>query len=307
MTRLCNLPTKTKAQRERKARLKREGEVRSKNVSDFFLQHSTWFRPWLHEVTRSYKERGVYPLMACWLLPSYYTDDMDREVAAFASMLIRDRAYPDHHGKEGIDGVKLMERVAEFRELLGEKPSEWFLGRRFVGLSVGEKQTKRTGGVMNAKIAEYFSLLYDGWAKRETCFWRIFDDYFEGETGENRARVLRLVLGASDGFGMGLWATMPPEPKCPFTGGVMDMLRTFFPDYKRLGDKDAAVRLFGFERDSDFFYATLAYEELQGRKPKECKRLATVYQKRYNDGVFRTSKCWIGKRDGILNFGYDTL
>lgn len=263
-----------KEKREREERKLQNREIRRKVVADFWYSFTKHFRPWLYALTEKYKERGEFPLMAAWLLPSYYNKPEDIEIAAIASMLIK-------------DDDKLLQRVEAFRDLMGYKPSAWFLDREFVYLSMGKTQAERTAGVLNVKIAEFFSNLYDrckaGFSPLCVC-------------GDDQERLLRLVLGTSDGFGMGVWTIMTCDLKCPLTKPVMSLLRTFFPDYVKLHDIDAAINLFGFERDTDFFYAALAYDELQRRKPKECSRLATVFQKRYNEGNQLSFKYWGGNK-----------
>lgn len=271
-----------------------EREVKKKNTRDFWMEFTEFFRSWLHELTRKYKERGEFPVMACWLLPSYYTDDKDIEIAAFASLLIR-------------DSERQQEYIRGFREMFNDKPWQWFRSRGFVNLGMGRLRDERTGGVNNGKVAEYFGMLYDYWRVREDNLSRMMTDFFGEERGLIKERLLRLVLGASDGFSLGLRSVAPPDLKCPPTDDVRAFLREFVPEYGVRGrggglfSFDEAVSLFGFERDCDFFYAVLAYKELQRRNPKGCSRLATVFQKRYRDGNILPASYWLpDKKDGIL-------
>ena len=118
--------------------------VRKKIVAECWFSFTKHFRPWLYELTAKYKERGDFPLMSAWLLPSYYTNPRDIEIAAIASMLVR-------------DDEKLLQRVEAFRELMGASPFDWLLNREFVYLSMGKTQEQRTGGVLNAKIAAFLN------------------------------------------------------------------------------------------------------------------------------------------------------
>lgn len=277
-----------KEKQERRKRREQKREVRKVVISDFFTEFTKYFRPWLHELTKQYKEKGCFPVMACWLLPSYYQDDFDKEIAAFASMLIK-------------DDEKVLERVEAFRHLMGDSPYKWFFTRSFVSLSMGHEQFRRTGGVLNKRIAEYFAAIYDNWSNRVSAVNLIMLKTFGDKDYIDKANMLRLVLGTSDGIGLGLWNINPQRRKCPLTGDVKALLNTFFPDYNRLHDVYAAISLFGFKSDFDFFYAALAYKELQKRNPKDCSRLATIYQRRYRVGNVFTSKRWLtGKVDGIL-------
>ena len=263
-----------KEKREREERKQQIREIRRKVVADFWYSFTKHFRPWLYELTEKYKERGDFPLMSAWLLPSYYTDPKDIEIAAIASKLIK-------------DDDKLLQRVEAFRELMGECPSDWYYNREFVYLSMGKTQEQRTAGVLNVKIAEFFSNLYDRCKEGFSPLCGCDDD---------QERLIRLVLGTSGGFGKGVWTIMPYDLKCPLTKPVMSLLRTFFPDYARMHNIDDAINLFGFEKDCDFFYAALAYQELQRRKPKECSRLATVFQKRYSEENMLSFNYWGGNK-----------
>ena len=277
-----------KKEREHKERLREGREIRKKVVGDFFVDFSKFFRPWLHELTRQYKDRGEFPVMACWLLPSYYQDDNDKEIAAYASMLIK-------------DDEKVMEHVEAFREMMGDSPSKWFRNRGFVALSIGKTQERRTGGMLNRNIAEYFSSVYEKWGSKVSAVNAIMLNMFGENRYMDKANTLRLVLAASGGFGLGLWTIASHHLKSPLTENVMALLKTFFPDYVRLHDVDAAIHLFGFERDCDFFYAALAYKELQKRNPTGCSRLATVYQKRYSNATMLTARYWLSSNHrGIL-------
>lgn len=261
--------------------------VRRKNMCEFFRVFTVHFRPWLYELTRRYMERGNYPVMACWLLPSYYKKPEDVEVAAIISLLIK-------------DDERVIERVTEFRNLIGDNPYEWFSRRGFVSLGIGQEQLQSTAGVNNAKIAEYMDNVYGHWKNRQNLMSIILIQTFGINQYWNKLHLLWLVLGRSDGIGRGVWTTEPENIRCPLTDDVKAMLRTFFPDYRSLRDEDVAVHAFGFKYDSDFLYAAWAYKDLQQRKPKECKRLATVYQKRYADGRVRGRRLWYHERDGIL-------
>jgi hypothetical protein len=277
-----------KEKQERMKRKEQNNKIRKVVISDFFTDFTRYFRPWLHELTKQYKEKGSFPVMACWLLPSYYQDDLDKEIAAFASMLIK-------------DDEKVLERVEAFRHLMGESPFMWFSTRAFVPLSIGNVQFRRTGGVLNRRIAEYFNTIYDNWANRQSAVNIIMKQTFSDTIYIDKAYMLRLVLGTSDGIGIGLWIIHYHRLKCPLTEDVKALLNTFFPDYVKLQDVNSAIRLFGFEKDCDLFYAALAYKELQKRNPKGCSRLATIYQRRYRVGNVFTSKRWLtGKVDGIL-------
>ena len=262
---------------------------RSKNIGEWWLTFTRFFRPWIYELTERYKARGEYPLSAVTLLPSYYKDKYDVEIAALAGILLSDSKH------------KFLERVSEMRQLLGVSPFQWFRSRSFVALSIGEKQLLKTGGVTNARIAEFFSIIYDAWKERKEKIAGILLDYFGEDKYLFRLDSLLLVLATSDGWGTGVWDDYPYPLKPPVTPIVKRFYHTFFPDYLRYNDFDGAVHLFGFEHDYDFFYASLAYEELKKLKPHACSRLATIFHKRYKEVRMPIYREWVPhKPHGIL-------
>lgn len=285
-------------------RITRMSAVRRKNVADYFLSTSRWHRAWLIELAGRYKAKGDFPLFAVSILPSYYEDVRDKEVAAFACLLIN-------------DSEKTFERVSVFRKMFGKSPWEWFEKRMFVGLSVGKRQNYRTAGILNRKIAELFGRLWDEChAEEESSFVRPIGDTVIAIADERacsfydalvyllegcfvgnyqyKLRLFLLILARSDGFSIGLWTIEPSELKCPVTRELRMFLETFFPDYRRYGDIDDAISLFGFDCDCDFFYAYLGYRELQRRNPSECGECATRYMSWYLCGTVMKPNKWRG-------------
>lgn len=270
----------------REERIVLERNAKAKGINDYWKEFTKYFIPWLHELTRQYKERGEFPLMGCWLLPSYYDKPTDIEVAAIASMLV-------------CDTCRVIERVSAFRELIGEHPLDWMRSRGFVRLGFGERHGRTTGDVENWNVAEYFNLFYEQWAERERKFPDILLEYFGCPRAPIKERLLRMVLGTSDGFGKGIWSVGDTDLKCPLTKDVLSLLRTFYPDYLMNRDRDNIVRQFGFDRDCDLFYAALAYKELCGRNPSGCLRLERLFNKRYRECNILKAKYWSGT-DAIL-------
>ena len=52
--------------------------------------------------------------------------------------------------------------------------------------------------------------------------------------------------------------------------------------------------MFGLENRYDFFYAWLAYRELQQTNPQECSRYGTIYHLRWKRGEYYPRYRWIG-------------
>ena len=299
-----------KKKKERELRLAEISAVRKKNVGDYFLNTSRWHREWLKALAERYKARGEFPVMVLTLLPSYYDSIQDKEVAIFAALLFN-------------DGENTLERVSAFRQMFGKSPWEWFEQRKFVGLSLGRNRNKQTGGIHNWKIANLFGRLWnechivtyeipsekikqtfvqpigvqvDLIAKTQRCsYFDVLTYMLEDCSVGNYFYKLRLflqILACSDGFSLGLWSVDTSELKCPLTHDLRVFLQTWFPDYRTFGSIDDAIRLFGFERDCDFFYAYLGYKELQKRNPKRCSEYATKYMSWYEGGYRKKPYQW---------------
>lgn len=274
--------------KERDVQLQEISELRKKNVGEYFLNTSRWHREWLKELARRYKERGEFPMMPMVVLPSYYNSILDKEIALFSALLIKDDAE--------------FEQIREFRNLLGDNPKEWFDKRGFVRLGIGWVQDKRTGGVLNWKIAKLLNRLWDEQltikqiAEIERCSYFDVLTYLVEDCGVGdyfyKLRLLLMIAATFDGFGLGLWTVDQSELKCPLTSDVRLFLQTWFPNYRTYGSVDDAIRLFGFERDCDFFYAYLGYKELQKRNPKKCSECATRYLSWYDKGTYRKPHRW---------------
>ena len=297
---------------EHALKLKELEEIRKHNISNYFLNQSKYHRPWMQELADRYKDglrtgTVAAPLIPMAVLPSYYTDKRDREIAAFASLLIRDE------GRYGETVSHQLDSVLTFRGLLGNHPWEWFLRRDFVCLSMGNEQNKRTGGIENWKIAKLMDILWNEHNYPIIQFSGIEDtlrrlssvqlcSYFDIMTylledccvGQffYKLRVLLLVLGTADGFGLGVWEIPKDQLKCPLAYGLRDFIKTWFPDYNRIGSIDDAIRQFGLRGECDFFYAWLGYKELQKRNPKGCSAYATTYLRWYDNGERKKPCKW---------------
>lgn len=300
---------------DRAVQLQELSALRKKNVGEYFVNFTRHHRPWLHELAQKYKERGEFPLMAMVLLPSYYTDTRDKEIAVFAGLLISD---VETNGRTTFD------KVSAFRKMLGESPWEWFVQRKFVSLSIGKNLHKRTGCVENWKIAKLFDFLWqechvttaktplgnevtfirplgiqvDMIAKAQRCsYFDVLTYLLENCSVGNyfyKLRLLQIVLCSGDGFGLSLWQNHNAQDtlRCPLTTEIRQFVETWFPNYRRYGSVDDAIRLFGFEVEADFFYAWLGYKELQKRNPKGCSLYATRYQSWYECGFKAKPNRW---------------
>jgi hypothetical protein len=290
-------------------------DARKVAVSRFWMNFTPWHREFLKEVAEKYKERGRFPFIPIRELAMCYEDKRDKEVAALAGLMIK-------------DDEKAEQRVREFRVMMGESPWRWFERRYFALLSTGARQEERIGGVAGWKIAAFYSALFrmcDMGGSNLISIGVEFADLDSGDIAailqastmqsslelsfeklETRIRLLRLVFGTSDGIGIGQWSIYPHELKCPDSDEIRAFVKTWLPELSKRGKYsclftfDGAVRMYGFERDCDFFYAWLGWKELCRRKPKECSRYVTLYQKRYDEGNLLEERYWTGERYGIV-------
>ena len=282
-----------------RALAKRESELlKKKNACNFWKIFSEHHISWMKKLVSKYKEAGDFPLMPMTILPSYYTDIRDREIAVFASLLIKDDGYFD--------------RINAFRKILTDHPFEWFKGRGFVRLSLGSTQNKRTGGVENWKIAKLFDRLWEmchvttqtapngitvsfvrpiGFqaelmVKAQGCSFfdmltYILEDCSVGEYFY-KIRLLLLILGRSDGFSLNLWTIPQSGIKCPVTSETKGFLKAWMPDYSVIGGFDEAVDIFGMDSPADFYYAYLAWTKFYRLNPKACERYLSIYRGWYD-------------------------
>ena len=276
---------------------KKATEAVRRVIAGYFQQYARHHLEWLRGLTERYKQKGDFPLLPMRLIAEFYEDGRDREIAAIAGLMITDDERSSEH-------------VRQMVSLMGSSPWQWFEGREFVTLSIGSRQHGRTGGVVNWRLARLMDRLWlmRRWAAKDgegnpvtviqpmgEAVSRLHLSYFDAlrrcceDCGlrdiESRLRLLLLILGGSDGFGLRLWSVSPRELKSPLTDDLLRFLRLWLPDAGRLHDYDEAIRLFQMPTEADFFYAFLAYSELSARKPRECQHYATQYLCAYESGA----------------------
>ena len=286
---------KKKKESERIARAmqaRQMDELRKRNISNYFLDLAAPHRQWLKKLTRRYMERGEYEPSAWTLLPAYYIEKADKEIAVLAAFLAR-------------GGNHMLNDVKQIREMLGEHPHEWFMTKGYVALSIGERQNGTTARMQNWEAAQYFDRLWNEgesshhdlqaavkfFMKEQETDLEDAVDWLVGGISGNK-RMLSLVLSARDGIGQGLWDIDPSEIKCPLTEAVKTFLRMWIPDFVGMHDIDHAISLFGLDHDSHFLYACQAYNAFRRDHPKECAVYETRYNAWYTKGIPTTRKKW---------------
>lgn len=275
-------------------------EVRKASVSKFFTNFTPWHRAFMKELAEKYKAVGKFPFIPIRELAMSYRNIRDMEVAALVGLMV----------KEGGDKRRA---VREFRLMMGESPWEWFRGRSFALLSTGARQEERIGGSVGWKIAAFL----DGFANHENDYKRRNSWlYWMRKIGveEWKIRTFQMVMVERGGVGLSLWANHKAHCLlCPNDKGVREFVKLWMPEFRVRGGGrssftfDEAVRLYGFRRDLDFFYAYLGWKELCRRNPRECSRYTTTYQKRYNDGSLVDKFFWLDKKRGVfpeIDFSY---
>lgn len=284
-------------------------DIRKKNVSDYFKDFSRLHREWLQTLADRVKERSEFGIHK-FMLADYYEIPKDKELALMASLIVSENG-------------DILQQVGHLRELLGDSPTNMYKSRSFVRFGTGRNRDKRINGSQQPmwKLANVLSRVWDiehptvgGYAP---TVWKDKTDfesevlhtmrttrtnafgaltYFLSDIGVGQfywnLNFLALRLFRCDGLGMGLWGRGDEELLCPWNSELTLFLKTWFPDYRRVGSHDFAVKQFELRDDLDFFYAWLGYKELQKKKAKECSKLATTYRNWYDSGLKRKPYQW---------------
>lgn len=268
-----------------------------KNASAAIVEFMRWHSEFLRELVAKYKERALFPVFPTQII-EHYTEPEDKDIAIFAALCMN------------WDNGKELRQIAAMRKLMGEHPWEWFCKREFVVISVGERQEEAIDGYRHGrywKVAKVFDLLYDE-CRREggvlrpsvvfgrkgiKAFCAKADEVCGIKDADFKAGVMELVMRTQDGIGRGLWRDNGAT--CPLHADTERLLREWFPSYlSTVWTWEEATQLFGLEHGYDFFYAWLAYRELQRTNPHECSRYGTVYHLRWKRGEYYPRYRWIG-------------
>ena len=291
----------TKKQREQMHALKVEQNrlTRQKVRSEFFLEFTRFVRPWVQTLADTYKRKLSMPLYPIAILPSFYTDRKDKEIAAYAALLLN------------VDAS--MRKIQAFRDMLGDSPYLWFRDKDYLKYAAGSQQMVLIGGVRAWKVAELFERLWDqchGESGRTMCkeiektvmakfgcsfenaLDHLADECISSYDSQYKIRLLMMVLLTKGGIGQKVYDIGKEELHCPFDRDVWRFLKMLMPDRSKIGTEDECVRLFGLEYDSDFLYAALAYKELMKKRPEACARFSTLYYKWYEDRRKLTKTIW---------------
>ena len=287
---------KLSKEQKRQAEKDEVRRTRAKTIGQYFLAFTPFIRQWLKDMTGRYKARGIFPLNVMTLLPSFYTDKRDKEVAIFIAAAVTSKG-------------DVMDKTLALRAIIGDSPWNWFVNRGFVSLSLGKMQNKRTAGVENWRLSHLMDILYGDKAP-DSLFEAVhkiaasqllsyvdalkivYEGLFYPTRDEWKIRMLLMVLATPDGFGQGVWEIDTREIYCPVTPDVRLFISTFFPNYTDFGTADEAIHLFGFDSDYELYYAYLGYKELQRTDPQRCKTFATVYHRAYEHDDYRIPSRW---------------
>ena len=271
--------------------------VRRKVVSDKFMtMASEVLIPWLHKIAYNYKSRNGTHMNGMSLLPQYYNDVRDKEIAALVGILVTDK--------------DVVGQVLALKNLLGESPWDWFRNRGFVEYGTGLAMKKKIYGMKGPKYIsvstlssalydaseEYFQISRDGSGmmnfflseSRGTTLHSVLSRLFSciPSIDENKLRWLRIALEDyvwGDSELLAGW-----DRRCPITKEVTECIRIMFPENYDYGPWDDCIRLFGFDDESDFFYACKAFKELSKTNPLGYRKMSCLIPRWYwkGDRVF---------------------
>ena len=277
-------------------------ETRKKMVSDYFKNFSIYHREWMQKLADKVKERGEYGIHR-FMLADYYQNPKDKELALMASLVIS-------------ENDNILMQVEHLKQLLTDDPTSWYNDRGFVSLGINKNRTKTINGSGQPmwKLANVFGRVWDiehptvaGHAptiymdqtdfesevlttirNNRTNAWGALT-YYLTDVGIGHfywsLNFLALRLFRRDGLGMGLWGRGDEELLCPWNSELSLFLKTWFPDFRRVGTPEFCVKQFELRDDLDFFYAWLGYKELQKRNPKACSEYSTKYLRWYDLGI----------------------
>lgn len=277
-------------------------DVRAKIMSDYFQNYSRYHRIWMQELADRVKDRGEFGIHK-FMLADYYQHPKDKELALFASLVVS-------------ENDNIIMQVEHLGELLTDNPTEWYRNRGFVRLGINSERSKYIRGSRQPywRLANVMARCWDIehptvpgnsptiWKDRTDLESEVLQTmrtthtnpfgaftYYLTDVGVGQfiwsLNFLALRLFRNSGLGMGLWGTGNEELMCPWNSELSLFLKTWFPDYRRVGSPEQCVKLFELDDDVDFFYAWLGYKELQKRSPKICREYATTYQRWYEMGV----------------------
>ena len=284
-------------------------DIRKKNVADYFKDFSRLHREWLQALADRVKERGEYGIHK-FMLADYYQQPKDKELALMVSLIVSENG-------------DILQQVGHLRELLGDSPTNMYNSRSFVRFCTGKNRDKRINGSQQPmwKLANVLSRVWDiehpTVGGHAPTVWKDYTDfesevlqtiranrtnafgaltYFLSDIGVGQfywnLNFLALRLFRCDGLGMSLWGIGDEELLCPWNSELTLFLKTWFPDYRRVGTPEFCIKQFELRDDVDFFYAWLGYKELQKRNPSACSKLATTYHNWYDSGLKRKPYQW---------------
>lgn len=267
-------------------------DIRRKTMTDFLGAFWVHHRVWMQELADAFKARGRFGIHL-FALCDGYNDPLDKEVAAFASLMLTKN--PE---------TRLLQQH-ELRELIGEHPyKEFLMNRKFVELSMGNNQTVRLYKSFNQwhELADVISCLYDiveaygntGEAIRTIMKRkRLLDPFMALSTllmriditsRQYKLNLLLMYMAQKDGIGCGVWDIDTSRLLCPENKDMIEFLELWFPDYSRCGFTfDKALDLFGFRNQTDFFYAYMGFNVLKMANTEETLRYVKHYQNKYNN------------------------
>lgn len=278
-------------------------ESYKRNVGRWFDTFSVHVRPWLYELAERYKERGIFAPLPVFTLPSFYSEKMDREIAAIIGACMSDK--------------EDLQNVSALYSMIGPELREWFTDRQFIHYSFAGRnkaviEWKTLAPLLN-RIWEVcscrtyrvnggkFTLLTDveeGIKKMASEQGKSFLETLEGVfqefyiSGRIKARYVTLVLAASDGFSLGGWNIDHREIKTPTEKKFRDFASLWIPGWSSVFSFDEAVSLIGFENDYDFIYAKYAFDEMLKQKPDEIRLLVRRYNSWYKKGIIYKYSFW---------------
>ena len=249
-------------------------------MASFYEEFAVYHKPWLRRLVERYKDRGLYPKIASDIT-HYYYDDADKEVALFASLILKNNNH-------------LQQQITDLVRIMGEHPRQFVENREFVYMSYGKSMSIYLNGCMYItywRLARLFDITSEIIKKKDYDI-KDMQALLDEDLGirEPNLQMLMFVLCMDDGIGIGIRSDK--NVLCPETVGVKKTLNSFLPDYIKTYTTQEAIELQGLEKSTDFLYASFAWEELCKKHPVECSRHTTLLHKKFENRSLYDEKLW---------------
>lgn len=281
---------------ERRIKSIKQKALKRKNVEAYFKEYSSTHCKWLQELTKAYKERGIFNTTPL-ILSDYYKTYEDKQIALLIGGLLLK------------NNNRIMEQVFGVKKILGHHPyKDLYENRRFVQLSNSVNQNKQIAYVGSTRYWQISRLLAILWniehtssknlyecfmtniqEKMYTPYYALFVLFKDLPILDPKYRVNLTLMGFCGGGDVNtrLWQIRGLERKllCPEYRELKIILETLLPKWNVCFTLKEVGELFGLENTIDLYYCVLAYKELAKYRRHEITRYINTFNRLYKSGL----------------------